>query len=139
LESIGIKRVWHKNENKIQFRQLNGVEKLKVFSRIDLVSLFPNLENVTNIQYLWRNLYVIISKLRSGCFEDKLKFAEEIKLSTSRWLDIFIKTYHEAHITPYIHVLVEHVHEMVAVHGDISLFIMEGDILFFSNFQGLSA
>ena len=45
-----------------------------------------------------------------------------------------LKCYHRGNITPYIHIFVQHLHEMIHIHGDIGLFTMEGRYLFSSVF-----
>jgi hypothetical protein len=128
LESIGIKKSYNLHGGKIRFRQFTGLEKLKIFKHVNLVSLYPEMKNVEKIQSLWTRLFRIFDTLKHGNYENKETMASEIKDSTSEWLEDFLEIYHEDHVTPYIHVLVEHVHEMVAMYGDLSLFTTEGKL-----------
>lgn len=43
-----------------------------------------------------------------------------------KWLLDFESIYPASKITPYIHILGEHIWEMIKEHGDISLFTMQG-------------
>jgi hypothetical protein len=131
LEAIGIQKIYNTHGGKIRFRQFTGLEKLKIFEHIDLVSLYPDMRNVETVQSLWSGLYKIFMSLKNGDYENKDEMANFISSSTSEWLALFLTIYHEDHVTPYIHVLVEHVHEMIAMYGDVSLFTTEGIFLLF--------
>ncbi len=111
-------------------RSLNGAEKLKIFEKINLIDLLPNLDNVENVQKLWSSFFRVYQSLRDGNYEDKEAKADQIQKETREWMELYQGTYQKETITPYIHSFVEHLHELIRIHGDISLFTMQGLICF---------
>ena len=93
----------------------DGREYDKIFEMINIPRDFPSLKNADDVQALWKSLYDIINSL------DKLS-SDEIQQKTERWHSLFIATYKKEFETPYIHALQEHLHDQVALHGDISIF-----------------
>ena len=45
-----------RESRKLKWRTFTGPEKLKILSSLDLVTLFPEIENIDNIRALWREL-----------------------------------------------------------------------------------
>ncbi len=123
---VRIKHVFYQKDKKIEFRSLNGHEKLRIFQKINLKALLPDLDNIEDIHRLWSSFFDIYESIRRGNYDDKEAKADEIKKSTHDWFNLFIETYQDETITPYIHSFVEHLHELIRIHGDISLFTMQG-------------
>ena len=47
-------------------------------------------------------------------------------MRTDEWWQTFKQVYHESHETPYIHVFVNHLHELSELHGDINNYNQQG-------------
>ena len=93
----------------------DGREYDKIFEMINIPRDFPSLRNGNDVQELWQSFYEIINSL------DKLT-SDQVKMRTERWHSLFITTYSKKFETPYIHAFHEHLHDQVALHGDISIF-----------------
>ena len=52
--------------------------------------------------------------------------AQDLKEATKKWLNDFIKVHQSVNVTPYMHTFGQHFWEMVKLHGDISLYTMQG-------------
>ena len=111
-------------------RDLNGHEKRKLFENINLVELFPDLENVKTVDTIWKDFFNIFMSVNFNSYPQKDK-VNLIKTETKKWIDTFIKIYHIDRITPYMHSFGQHLHELIEIHDDISLYTMQGNILEF--------
>jgi hypothetical protein len=67
----GIKCAYYKKEKEIEMRSLNGAEKLRIFEKINLIDLFPRLDDVENINKLWSSFFKIYESIRNGNYENK--------------------------------------------------------------------
>ena len=115
-----------KESKKLKWRSLTGPEKLKVFSNINLVELFPDLENKELVQQLWTN-FLTIHKLFSA--EASVITEDHIRLFESKsksFVDSFIYLYPAKHVTPYMHCMMYHVAEFMVLHGSILPFTQQG-------------
>lgn len=121
-----IRKAYYISEGKIQLRNLNGNEKLKLFSQINLVKVVPRLENVDLVQKLWSDFYNIYVSVKDLAYPENCR-CSLIKNHTSNWLNLFKSLYHETHITPYIHIFTQHLYYFVYHHEDISLYTMQGN------------
>jgi hypothetical protein len=127
---VGIKKAYYMKEKQVEFRSLNGDEKLKVFRMVNLEALLPNIEHIGDIQKLWASFYEIYDSLRHGDYSDREAKANEIENATHEWFNLFVSVYQRAAVTPYIHTFAEHLHELIRAHGDISLFTMQGNCFY---------
>ena len=50
----------------------------------------------------------------------------EFKLATKQWLEEFLKVYQTKQATPYIHLLTNHIVEMMETHGSLAPFTQQG-------------
>ena len=51
---------------KIEFRSLSGAEKIRLFEKIELHKLFPELEDVMKIDEIWRNFFNIYVSVKNN-------------------------------------------------------------------------
>ena len=51
---------------------------------------------------------------------------ELLKVKTRKWLSLYKSVYEIREITPYMHILTSHLHELMEIHGDLNLFNQEG-------------
>lgn len=115
-----------RDSQKLKWRSLTGPEKLVVFSSINIPELFPDLEHNDSIQSLWRDL-IEINRLLSARPEHVTD--EHIKLfekKSKAFVNDFVLLYPAKHVTPYMHCMMQHVAEFMAVHGSIIPFTQQG-------------
>ena len=96
-------------------REFSGGEYSRVLERINVCELFPTLERRVEIDKLWRDFETILKNVSSTD-------AAFIKRMCDDWHELFVSIYGLANVTPYIHALHTHVHELIAEHGNITLF-----------------
>ena len=122
---LKISRPYYVKDKKIYMRSFNGEEKRKIFSNIELKNLFPDLEKIDLVDRIWKNFYNIYFSIKDNAYQ-KINRIESIKKNTGEWLELFRKVYQDENITPYIHIFVQHLYEIVDLHEDINLFTMQG-------------
>lgn len=111
LESISIKKPFQINKNKYEFKKLNGQEKKKLFAKIDLEKLFPSLPNVKKISKLWKSFSELINDIK-----DEKNYVDDhlyIKGRTKYFGDLYLSVYGANEMTPYLHILISHIHEII--------------------------
>lgn len=111
-----VKYVFSGPYHKLQWRDLTGPEKIKLFKHIDLPEFFPNLPNVHKIHHLWMGFWRLITVLKGEC--DSVQLQLDIK----EWVRKFLELYQTKNITPYVHAFACHVPEFVSHYGNITKF-----------------
>lgn len=102
---------------------LTGINRNKIFERMKLKNLFEsNLKNCDKIDEIWSKFYTIYTSLKKDTIPD----ADQIKLSTSEWLNLFLSIYQRNDVTPYIHAFTNHLHQFVSRNININHFNLEG-------------
>ncbi len=112
----------------LKCRSLTGPEKLRVFQSIDIQKLLPlaNSDQCGRIQHLWSELYSlnkILSKQKNELPETAINEYEE---RARQWGRDFVAVYQSDRVTPYIHAMMNHVHEFMRVYGSILPFTQQG-------------
>ena len=95
--------------------RVNTSEYSRVLERINVCELFPTLEKRVEIDKLWRDFETILKNVSSTD-------AAFVKRMCDDWHELFVNIYGLANVTPFIHALHTHVHELIAEHGNITLF-----------------
>ena len=105
-----------------KWRDLTGPEKVKLFSKISIQTLFPNVPQAAEVQKLWTDFFSIYQTLRST---EKIPHVS-FQTCATNWVKLFKSVYQSKHITPYIHLFVNHISEFLSVHGTIAAFSQQG-------------
>ncbi len=86
LELINIKKPYYKDKTTSQLvlRDLNGVEKKRLFERINLPLMFPELENGSTLNEIWTDFINLTFDLK----DDRLSVTQ-IKDQAKKWLELF--------------------------------------------------
>ncbi|CAF1105017.1 unnamed protein product [Brachionus calyciflorus] len=125
-DKCGITVKIFKNETKsinLAMNSLTGINRNKIFERMKLKNLFEsNLKNCDKIDEIWSKFYTIYTSLKKDTIPD----ADQIKLSTSEWLNLFLSIYQRNDVTPYIHAFTNHLHQFVSRNININHFNLEG-------------
>lgn len=104
-----------KESKVLKWRDLTGPEKLKLFHKIDISSVFPGIPHATLVQKLWKDFLSIYKTL---CLKSVNKTQiKEFQAAVRNWLSMFLSVYYTKHVTPYIHTLVFHVPEFLNLYG----------------------
>lgn len=113
-------KFWIAN-NEITFKSLNGNERVKIHSCIQLKNIISDHPKVEIIQKIWDDFNQIQSSVKK-----KKLLPNSIKDKTKEWLICFLDVYQKTNVTPYMHMFVFHLHEFVELYGDIDLFTCQG-------------
>ena len=102
--SMSVRTQSHRNGVTSQDRR-----STKLFMKVSLPDLFPNLPNASTIQDIWTKYTELnaIIRLEAISVEESTTFAAKSKA----WLQLYLTVYQTKHVTPYIHALVAHLHE----------------------------
>ena len=112
---------WDSESDALITRDFNSNELDKIIDKINLERDFPDLENATGKQNLFKGYKNIFCSIKT-----KRKTVEEIKAESSAWFDLFKKTW-EAYETPYIHLFGKHIWQFVEITtGDLARFTQQG-------------
>ena len=110
-----------KNSKEVKWRDLVGPEKLKLFSKLNLPQMYPDLPNAQKIQKIWKDFLSIYNLLRSVNTG-----SQEIKQEAKEWITLFLEVYQTKHVTPYMHTLIYHIPEFISLHGSLAPFSQQG-------------
>jgi len=80
---------------------MTGPEKIKVFSKVSIPTLFPTIPKTTRVHKLWTVFFSMHQTLRSAEKTSHVIFQSH----AANWLKLFKEVYQTKHITPYIHLL----------------------------------
>jgi len=112
LESLSIRNCYRLADNKKSFalRSLSGVEKRKVFSKVNLSELFPNLGQHQEKNWLWQSFLTIFNDAK-----DSKSTGDQIRMRTKEWLENFdkIASYGNSDVRVYLHIFLSHLHQQV--------------------------
>ena len=115
---------------KLKWRTLTGPEKIKLCENVNIDHLLSDVPHLLSkpedIQFLWDELYSLCSSLRSEHGQFTKEEAHEFELRSRKWLKCYTATYPSTNVTPYMHVLVNHVPELLLKFGSISEFTQQG-------------
>lgn len=135
--------------NEFKIRDLNGKQLEILFSKIKLSAIFSGngqiSERIDKIEKIWTDFYIIYCLIKSPInrtIHENMSFIEKnriefiknepiltpklLKTKTHEWLMLYRSVYHAKDVTPYMHILVSHFHQLWELHGDINLFNQEG-------------
>ncbi|GET54092.1 hypothetical protein GLOIN_2v1788906 [Rhizophagus irregularis DAOM 181602=DAOM 197198] len=119
MERIGVKFYFRLEVGSTnwQFTSLMGQDKLTVLQHFDLNKLFPR-SRAAQIRNLWNNFYLLHKAVKDSK-TDVVQFSNDAR----EWLHQFLDSsfYQASDITPYMHVLMYHIPEMMHIHRQFGL------------------
>jgi hypothetical protein len=121
---------YERNSNNLSHTSLMGPDKLKILRELDLTAIFQSRARAMQIHALWdqfHDLYYLI--------QDRQTTGEIFQREAQAWLNAFLAPsighpnksgfirgmYRTQDITPYMHVLVNHVSEFIDIHHAFGL------------------
>ena len=72
-------------------------------------------QKVEKIQIIWDALNKIYESIKNNELPP-----QNIKFQTSEWLKTFLLVYQKSNVTPYMHIFVSYLHELVYLYGEIN-------------------
>ena len=113
---IDFKWLVSKDAKELKWRELTGLEKLRLFSHTDIPLLLPQEDDRHIIQQIWVDFFNINKKI-TNC-QANVEVYDDIW----KWMRLFLSVDVTKHITPYMHEFLYHVSEFLEVYGNINLF-----------------
>ena len=114
---------WYLDDsNKFAYRDLTGPEKHRLFNKINIPRLFPDLQEKVKLQNVWKTFYELINKLTDADSSDAVTFDSSVK----SWVRDFLTIYQNKDVTPYMHAFAMHVPQFLSLHGNITIFTQQG-------------
>lgn len=125
LQELGIPFHWYvgKESKQLEFRDLTGPEKVKLFQHINISSLLPNSDNHETIQKIWDGFWNITQDLKQDFNHEDV---ECFKGKVTSWLELFLTVYQAKDVTPYMHALYAHVPEFLQLYTNLEYFTQQG-------------
>jgi len=114
-----------KESKVLKWRDLTGTEKLKLFSNIKILYLFPQYPEGVGLQQLWDRILDMYGMRRSKN-SMSIEELDAFKVKMKAWSDRYFDIYQTKHATPYIHLLTNHIYEMLNVYESLALFPQQG-------------
>lgn len=109
------------DKNKLEMRSIDGHQKHKIFSKIDIEFILAGYSKASTIDKIWKDFYSIYNSIKSKTVNN-----EQVKMETKEWLKLYCTVYQQSTITPYMHAFVYHLHEFINLYKDIDIFTLEG-------------
>ena len=125
LQDLGIPFRWYvgKETKQLEYRDLTGPEKVKVFQNIKIASLLPNSKFKGQIQEIWDGYWDITTKLKNDFNAEEVK---QFETTITSWLQKFLTVYEAKAVTPYMHALYAHVPEFLNLYINLEQFTQQG-------------
>ena len=106
---------WYVKDSKLNWRDLTGPEKIRLFNSMDILTVFPSLPHKNEIQHLRSIIIHLINSLKGPDCD-----ADDLQSEAKQWVRHFCSIYQTKHVTPYMHALAMH------VYGSICKFNQQG-------------
>ena len=106
------------DSNRLNWRDLRGPEKYRLLAKVNLVTLFPSIPNIGDIQEIWADFFKLNASIRFTTMSSDSISA--FQADAKSWLQCIYQT------TPYIHAMVAHVPEFMTMYGSIVPFTQQG-------------
>ncbi|CAG8799411.1 13100_t:CDS:2, partial [Gigaspora margarita] len=119
-----------KNNNNLSYTSLMGPDKLKILQNFNLTKVFQSTTRAVQVQNLWNQFYELYNLM-----QDKKTTERVFRAKVQHWLTFFLAPsqgepnksnfiqgmYRIQDITPYIHILVNHIPEFLDIHNNFGL------------------
>ena len=125
LASFGINFHFHidTTSKHLQYRDLTGPEKVKLFENIDLDHLVPNNSKLLMKNQVWSDFYTVYKRVKEDSIDaNKL---ELIKIDLKSWCGLFLKTFQTREVTLYPCICLPHT-RMFDIVCNINYFNQQG-------------
>ena len=112
----------------LKWPTLSGPQKHKLYPNINISHILEEMQDAKaqKVQYLWDEFYVLVCKLSSKEGQFSTSEVQTYREKVNKWFTTFCEVYQKQHVTPYIHVFVAHVPDLLARFGSISQFTQQG-------------
>lgn len=126
VKDIGISgfTFWIGRESKkLKWRTFTGPEKLLLLKKLNLIELFPEAENIQEIQDLWHELLAVNCCLSVRPEHMQPTHAYDFESKARDFVKKFTNIYPSKHVTPYMHTMMN---QFMELHGSVLPFTQQG-------------
>ena len=125
IEGIGISDWFFTvKDGKLAYDSFTGPEHRRILSKIDMQELIPNHPKLCNVKSSWTSFASLMDQLNqdmSGTEIDKFEQAAR------DWVCLYgTYLYQTKDVTPYMHILANHLPEAMRLHGNVVNFCQQG-------------
>lgn len=106
-----------KESAKLQFRDFTGPEHIKIQRLINLENLIPWHPKLDKIKWLWAEFRNIMDLIKTEGVDP-----EEFESRSREWVKSYAQVYQAKDVTPYMHVLMNHISDSLKLHGNLTHF-----------------
>jgi hypothetical protein len=126
LHDAKIYKAYYQDKNgKHCIRSFSGEEKVRLFEKINIIELFPELEDYKAIHRVWKDFYKIFRDIKDQNYPLENR-VQKIKSMTDEWLKLYLKVFNDSNVTVYMHIFASHLYEFVLLYDDVNMFTMQG-------------
>ena len=115
-----------KDSKKLKCRTLTGPEKLLLINRLKISETFPQVPHNLKVQTLWQELVSINQILSIRPADLTPTVLGDFEQKSKGFVCHFVEIYPAKHVTPYMHCMMQHVHEFLQIHGALLPFTQQG-------------
>lgn len=125
VSSLGLSWQFYVDPNTglLKYRDFTGVEHKLIQEKIKINELIPNHPNLNNILKLWNDFSKLMCIMKDP--QPTAVVIEECEHKAREWVTLYGSTYLHKNVTPYMHVMMNHVSEAMSLHGNLNLFSMQ--------------
>jgi hypothetical protein len=102
---------------KLQYRDFTGPEHIKILKHINLENLISWHPKIHQIKWLWKEFRDIMDTMKSEEVDP-----EGVERRERAWVCNYAQTFQAKDVTPYMHILMNHIPESLKLHGPIGNF-----------------
>ena len=112
---------------KLTYRDFTGPEHWRILNSIDLDYFLAgtSFTKLPSLKQLWSNFKLLITEI-SGLSNQNEVALKAFECSARSWLELFCNIYPTKDVTPYMHILANHIGESIRLNGYIALFSQQG-------------
>jgi hypothetical protein len=110
-----------KETKQLQWRDLSGPEKDRLFQHMNIPKYFPEIPNAPILQDLWTEFCRLFRELEKHDVDHN-----DLQQDVKNWVKRFLQVYQTKNITPYVHSFAYHAPEFIEHYGNICQFTQQG-------------
>ncbi len=112
-----------KDTKMLKYRDFTGPDKYKLLRHIKISDFLPG-ERANKLQEVWDSFLLLIDNMQN--LEKNSNQITKFQDNAKKWVRSYTKLYQSKDVTPYMHILMNHVHETVNMNGNMTKFTMQG-------------
>ena len=113
-----------KETKRLKYRDFTGPEKHNILTNIGISNFITSIARAQKSQKLWDNSLQLMTQMQNLNRTDSVSL-NHFQTSAKKWVTEYVKLNYSKDATPYMHILMYHVCEIVNLNGAIVHFTMQ--------------